>query len=255
MDTAKIAVISCSHSPFTPEDTREWLLSTLANIKGLTHFGHLGDVFDATSASVHPNEAQHTLEDEYRHASEFLRDIRAVLPRDCNLWVNNGNHDDNLMAKDPRRIPQDLRGLVHWSRHPEFCHEFRKWEWLPYTKSREGIKRIGQCLFFHGFDAGASSDELEGLQAVNMTDAPKWSLTVRGHTHRPVAPKQARRTAKIPLPWYHMNVGTCGPLNPDWAKRQDTSQWGAAVGVVETLVASPSKLNGKCWNAELLRMP
>jgi hypothetical protein len=52
-----------------------------------------------------------------------------------------------------------------------------------------------------------------------------------------------------------MNVGTCGPLNPDWAKRQDTSQWGAAVGVVETLVASPSKLNGKCWEAELLRMP
>ena len=87
-----------------------------------------------------------------------------------------------------------------------------------------------------------------------MVDAPKWALTVRGHTHRPVGPRQAKRTAKIPLPWYYMNVGTCGPLNPDWAKRQDTSQWGAAVGVVETLVASPSKLNGKCWEAELLRM-
>ncbi len=260
-ETAKIACLSCTHSPFTPPATADWLLSTLSDIKGLTHFGHLGDVFEASAASVHNDSNDsgiHTLEDEYEHAHTLLSAIRGVLPNECDLWVNKGNHDANLEAQDPRRVPMRFRSLVHWMMHPEFRAEFRKWQWVPYEKTERGVKNIGQCCFYHGFDAGLASDELEGLQMLNCQSEAQqqtFRLMVRGHTHRPVPPTQMRRSAKVPLPYWHANVGTCGPLNPSWMSRKDTSQWGSAILVVECRTDRPSRLVGKCWDAELKRMP
>lgn len=252
---AKIAAISCTHSPFTPPETQQWVLDQLSNIPDLTHFGHLGDVFEAGCASVHANEFSHTLGDEYEHASGFLSQIRSVLPPDCIRWINTGNHDDNLVTKDPRRIPAPLRGLINWKSHPEFGEEFQKWCWLPYEKSSRGVYRVGQVHFFHGFDAGVNSGELEGLQMIGSCGWQAFALTVRGHTHRPVEPTQCKRTAKIPLPFWYANVGTCGPLQPDYMKRRDCSQWGAAMLVVDCIWDKPSRLNGRCWDAELIRMP
>jgi len=254
---AKVAVISCTHSPFTPPSTVEWLLSTLSNIGGLTHFGHLGDVFEASSASVHPHENTHTLEDEYEHAAGLLSSIREVLLPSCALWVNKGNHDANLESQDPRRLPLALRSLAHWMNHPLYSHEFRKWEWIPYEKTERGVKNIGQCCFYHGFDAGLSSDELEGLQMLNCQSPAQqqtFRLMVRGHTHRPVPPTQMKRSAKVPLPYWYANVGTCGLLRPTWMSRRDTSQWGSAILVVECRIDLPSRLVGRCWDAELIRM-
>lgn len=263
---AKVAVLSCTHSPYTPPETVEWLLGVLSNIEGLTHFGHLGDVFEARSASVHPDSndgTYHSLEDEYEHASTLLSAIRDVLPADCTRWVNKGNHDANLEAMDPRRIPKELRSLVHFTKHPEFGKEFRSWQWVPYEKNERGVYHVGQCCFYHGFDAGVHSDQTEGLQMLNaMPPAQQqtFRLMVRGHTHRPVPPTQMMRTAKIPLPFWYANVGTCGPavgrsIRPEWCIRRDTSLWGAAILVVECRVDRPSRLVGKCWDAELIRMP
>lgn len=251
---AKIAAISCSHAPFTPPETERWILDTLANVEGLTHFGHLGDVFEGAAASVHANEYSHTLSDEFDAAASFLKNIRSVLPHDCKKWINTGNHDDNIMVSDPRRIPKSLRSMVHWSNHPEFSEEAGNWQWLPYSKDKRAIYRVGQVHFWHGFDAGGNSDELEGLQMIAHSGWIPHSLAVRGHTHRPVPPTQAKRTARIPLPYYYANVGTCGPLSPDWAARKDRSQWGAAIIVVEAKWDKPSHLSGKCWDAELIRM-
>ena len=253
--TAKIAVISCTHCPFMPKETKEWVLNTLSGIKGLTHFGHLGDLFEASAGSVHPNEYDHSLEDEYREAHDLLKALRGVLPLSCKMWINMGNHDDNLLTEDPRRVPKELRGLVDWRRHPEYGAEFRSWAWTPYEKSPAGCFRIGQCVFYHGFDAGQSSDELEGLQFVNLLGGHSHLLMVRGHTHRPVPPTQMKRTKRIPLPWWYANVGTAGPLNPSWMKRKDTSQWGTGILVVECKPGRLSRLHGKNWDAELLEMP
>jgi predicted phosphodiesterase len=252
---AKIAAISCSHAPMQPEQSRRWILDTLAGIEGLTHFGHLGDVFEAAAASVHANEFDHDLEDEFEQAAGFLASIREVVGPDCIRWINTGNHDDNLVARDPRRVPKALRGLTDWTRHPVHGEEFRRWSWLPYEKSARAIMRVGQVHFWHGFDAGQSSDELEGLQMIALSGWIPHSLAVRGHTHRPVPPTQARRTAKIPLPYWYANVGTAGPLQPDWAKRKDTSQWNTAILVVDAVWDKPSRLTGKCWDAHLIRMP
>jgi predicted phosphodiesterase len=251
---ARIAAISCSHAPMQPESTQRWILDTLSNISGLTHFGHLGDVFEAAAASVHANEFDHDLEDEFEHAAKFLTSIREVVGPDCIRWINTGNHDDNLITRDPRRVPKPLRGLTDWKRHPTHGEEFRRWAWLPYEKTNKAIMRIGQVHFWHGFDAGQSSDELEGLQMVSLSGWIPHSLAVRGHTHRPVPPTQAKRTAKIPLPYWFANVGTAGPLTPEWAKRKDTSQWGTGIIVVDCIWDKPSRLSGRCWEAQLIRM-
>jgi hypothetical protein len=260
-ETIKVACLSCTHAPFTPPETVDWLLSTLSNIKGLGAFGHLGDVFEASAASVHPDSNDsdiHTLEDEYEHAHNLLSAIRGVLPSDCRTWINKGNHDANLEAMDPRRIPMRLRSLVQPLKHPVFGKEFNRWEWIPYEKSERGVVNIGQCCFYHGFDAGVHSDQTEGLQMLNAQSPAQqqtFRLMVRGHTHRPVPPTQMLKTAKIPLPFFYANVGTCGPLNPTWMSRRDTSLWGSAILVVECRVDRPSRLVGKCWDAELIRMP
>jgi predicted phosphodiesterase len=250
----RIAAISCTHSPFTPPETHKWLLRTLREVGGISHFVHLGDVFEASSASVHPNEHDHTLLDEYRHASAFLRSIREELGGRVHYHVTMGNHDDNLRSQDPRRIPKPLRDVTDFMRTEPFAAEARHWHWTPYRKDRAGCLEIGPVVLAHGFDAGQGSDELEALQFFNMTGAEPWRLFVRGHTHRPVAPTQCRRSRSIPLPWWYCNAGTCGPLAPGWMSRRDTSQWGAAVVVVD-LVRDPShRKRGRQWEARLVRM-
>ena len=57
MSRAKILALSCTHAPFTPARTIEWLLGVSEReAKDGTHFIHLGDLFDASAASVHPTE-------------------------------------------------------------------------------------------------------------------------------------------------------------------------------------------------------
>lgn len=253
--TARVAVLSCTHSPHTPQRTHAWLLDVLSNLKGVTHLIHLGDIFEASAASVHPDEAAHSLLDEYRHGAKFMASLRSVLPRRTACLAIMGNHDDNLIAADPRRIPKGLRAVTDFMHTEPFASEAKHWRWTPYRKDRTGCVEIGPVIFTHGFDAGRSSDETEAIQFSNFCGGHAHRLVVRGHTHRPVPPTQCRRTSSVPLPWWYMNVGTCGPLQPDWMRRKDTSQWGAAIGLVECKLNSFAPFKGKEWNAELLRMP
>ena len=252
---AKIAAISCTHAPYTPEATKQCVLDQLANLKDCTHFVHLGDLHDGTAASVHPGIADHTLEDEYRCASQFLADIRSVLPKSVKFIACMGNHDDNILIPDPRRIDAQLHSLVDWRTHKEFGPEYANWQWIPYEKSARGCYRVGRVILFHGFDCGSNSDQIEGIQMVGMSGWHPHSLTVRGHTHRPEHVTQAKRSAKCMLPYWSMNVGTCGPLQPNYMKRKDCSMWNAGMAIIETVWKKPSKITGKAWNAELKEMP
>jgi len=252
---AVIAVLSCTHSPFTPPATHAWLLDTLADLKHVTHLVHLGDLFEASAASVHPDESDHCLLDEYMHAAAFLASLRSVLPKRTVFHAIMGNHDDNLKASDPRRIPSALRGVTDFLHAEPFASEARHWRWTEYRKDRKGCLEIGPVILTHGFDAGRSSDELEAIQFANFCGGHSHRLVVRGHTHRPVPPTQCRRTSSVPLPWWYMNVGTCGPLQPGWMRRRDTSQWGSALGLIECKMKAFPPFSEKDWNAQLLRMP
>lgn len=254
--TVRIAAVSCTHAPFTPPATIKWLCDTLAATKGVDWFIHLGDLFEAGAASVHSSsiEYDHTLEDEYEFGHNMLKSIRECLPKRANLICHLGNHDDNILTQDPRRVPSKLRSLVDWRKHDKYGAEFKRWFWKPYAKSKDGVSSFGQVRFVHGFDCGANSDELEGLQVANLFGGAANQLVVRGHTHRPVEVTQAKRTSRIPLPYWYANVGTAGPLHPLWMMRRDTSQWGTAIIVVDA-VMDYRREGGRQWEARLVRMP
>jgi predicted phosphodiesterase len=249
----KVAAISCTHSPHTPRATHEWLLHTLTAVRGITHFVHLGDVFEASAASVHPDEAEHSLLEEYEHAAAFLSSLRSVLPRRTMFHAIMGNHDDNLRSNDPRRIPRPLRAVADFMHAEPFASEAKRWKWTPYRKDRTGCLQLGPLVLTHGFDAGQNSDELEALQFFNATGGAPHRLFIRGHTHRPVPPTQCRRTRSIPLPYWYANAGTCGPLSPGWMARRDTSQWGSAVVVVD-VGDTANRRRGRNWDARLIEM-
>lgn len=251
-ETARFVAASCFHAPFTDPDAWNWMLDQVRSLRRKpTHFIMLGDWFEAGSASVHPNEYDHEQYEEYEFAAEQSREIRKVVGNRCQLIWTHGNHDDNLQAKDPRRVPRNLRGLVHWSKYAPVAPEFARWQQVPYTKDRRGVYEIGPVMFWHGFDTGPTSDELETLQVANLMGSHAHRLGVRGHTHSPVAPRAAQRTRRIALPWEYCNVGTLGPVRPDWARRQDTSTWGAGL-LVGTANTEPAPYSSKQYDVELL---
>ena len=214
----------------------------------------LGDLFDAGAVSVHPHEFEHSLEHEYEKACKYLIDIMNVLPEETKLVWTHGNHDDNILAKDPRRSPRGLRSLLSWNKHYEFGETFRKWKQLPYSKSKSGVYKLGQVFFYHGYDASCNSDQLETLQIANIMGGYAHRLFIRGHTHRPtVGIEQCKRTLKIKLPWYYANAGTMGSLNPDYMNRKDSSGWGAAMVVGEASLSEPRRPSTSDWDAHVVQ--
>jgi len=255
MTTARFLAFSCVHHPYASKAGIRWLLDKIAEHKP-THLVCLGDLIDGEAASVHESESDHDLYDEYAEASAFLADCREQADDPVCVWTL-GNHDDNVMKPDPRRVPRGLRSLVHWNEHRAFGEEFRRWAQYPYIKSQKCVYNLGQVQFFHGFDVAANSDELEGLQINYCNGSHPWRLTVRGHTHRPVGVTQAKRTSKVLLPHFYSNVGTIGfgDKQPEYMARKDVTQWGAAILVGEVeLGRRVSRATSKEWSAHLERM-
>lgn len=249
--TARFVAISCVHVPHSSEGALDWLISRLQEIKP-THFVLLGDLFEASSVSVHPNEYEFSLEEEYYAGAQYLETLRDNLDPSTQLVWLHGNHDDNILTRDPRRTPRGLRSLLSWNRHDELGPVFQRWKQVRYSKSPSGVYRLGPVIFTHGYDCGTNSDELETLQFAYMLGGHAHRLFLRGHTHRPTPViRQCRRTMKIPLPWYYGNVGTMGPLNPDYMNRRDSSQWGAALCCGEASLSEPRRPSPRDWEAQM----
>lgn len=242
----RVVAISCSHAPFVDWDTIKRAASIARYIKA-THIIHLGDLHEADAASVHPGEESHTLEDEYDVASDVLNKLYHARPNAEHIWIL-GNHDDNIQCGDPRRIPKDLRGGVHWSKHRVYGPVYERWREIPYVKSSACVYKVGHFRFYHGFDAGLNSDAQEAIQMRNATGCPHNTLWVRGHTHRPCQPTQVHLTRKIPLPYWYANAGHSGPAKPDYMRRKDTGLWahGVFAGVTPTHWSSAGK-----WSARV----
>ena len=242
MTAHRLAVFGCRHAPFGPRGPWETMLDEIAEFKP-TQVINLGDWLEAGAASVHPNEYQHTLRDEYAAAAQDSREIRRVAPKAKLVWLL-GNHDDNLQSGDPRRIPAPLRSSVHWNEDRDFGDEFRRWTQIPYVNGLDGVYQVGSVLIMHGWKAGRTSDRDEGLAAAH--DAEVWhGLSVRAHTHRPVPPTPVEWGAK-PLDWHYANVGTMGPLKPDYMKRLDSRAWGHGLLLIEC--------GNDGWEAELVEI-
>jgi predicted phosphodiesterase len=253
----RFAAISCPHVPFHCKRAMDWMLGEIEGAD-ITTFVMLGDLFESSAASVHENDdaESHTLEDEYEEGAKYLDKIREVLHEDCQLVWCLGNHDDNILVRDSRRIPKDLRPLCNWNNHYEFGDSFRHWKQIDYIKGVVGTFNLGQCIFAHGWDCNQNSDSIEGLQLAYALGI--WNcLTIRGHTHRPSAGiEQSRRTSKVLLPHWYCNVGhmrAMGKDRPQYMKRKDVSQWGNGIVFGEALTrGNPRRMDGKQWDAYLV---
>jgi hypothetical protein len=104
--------------------------------------------------------------------------------------------------------------------------ELKQFQFVPYMNNERGVFRLGQVTFFHGFQAGSTSDTTEGL----LLGVP-FGLTVRGHTHRMLPVTRLRKSPTVPLPYWACNSGTLGPLKPEYARRLNTSEWGHGITV------------------------
>lgn len=252
---ASWAAISCTHVPYQSERALDRLLEELKGRK-LTHFIHLGDVVDAEAASVHNDDpSRHTLYEEFCIAADMLRRIREVLPKNCELVLLDGNHDDNIKRPDSRRIPHDLRDLCDPRKLDGVADEYKRWKHVPYRFGVRGCYQLGAVIFAHGYAAGANSDELEAIQLAMACGGHAHRLVVRGHTHRPVPPTQCKRTARVKLPWWYANVGYMAfDKRPAYTHRFDVQQWGRACLIGNCQLGRPGRMGKKSWEAELISL-
>lgn len=247
------AYLTCPHTPFQNEDSVAWALKTLADLKPRPRRLYMGgDVFDANAASRHPNAHDIELEAEYESGARLLASLREAVPYRCSYRWTLGNHEDNILVLDERRIDKRLHSLVHWNKSP-FKDEFMRWRQFPYIKSAEGCDQLGQVIFIHGFDCGVTSDDLEALQfAGTILGGRAHRLVIRGHTHHPVAVTQCLRTRTVPLPFWYANAGTLGPLQPLYMTRKSAFRWGPAIVFGEADPRPNYTRGGRQWTAVTL---
>ena len=253
---ARVASISCSHVPHHSQGAIDKLLNLLATLndeKPFTHFIHQGDLYEAQSASVHPEDApDHSLLDEFHAAAELLQSIREVLSPRCKFHWLLGNHDANIQQRNPKRIPRELRQLCDWNNVPVVKNEFRRWNQVPYIHGREACLEIGPLIYLHGFKCGNNSDELEGLEMAYACGGFAHRLITRGHTHQPADIRQCTR-GKIKLPWHVCNVGmTAFDERLPYMERKSTENWGRACLIAEADLVGWKE--GRSWQAELVRL-
>lgn len=240
----RIAASSCWHT-HPPERVFKEHLRHVKDYKP-TVYAMLGDAGDYDSASVHPNDVVKSLLSEYKAVAELLRRVREVLPKGCRLVRFDGNHDDNVKAADPRRIPKALRDAADWKNTVGVSEEFGRWEEVPYVNGRAGVRQIGPVVMYHGYECGSNSDFTEAAKMHYATGSRPGRLFVRGHTHRPLDVTQGMVNASTPLAMHYMNVGHLGPEKPQYMARKSSLLWGHAMALIET--------KGEAWAARLIRL-
>lgn len=221
MTTKTFLAFSCIHCPLQDKDAERWLLDQIA-IRRPDYVIHLGDGHEADSASRFPSEYTWTLRDEFESHNNFLRKVRIAYEPAERIFIE-GNHDANLLTVN--RINKKLRGLCDiydGKNEPELTTYWNIG--TKYEYSSRGIFRLGQVTFGHGYSSAALADEQMTLEL-----GIPYGLWVGGHTHRPIPVTQARKTQRIPLPYWYSNAGCIRTLKPEFAKRMRTSQWGHAL--------------------------
>lgn len=206
----------------------------------------VGDLLEASGASVHANEDNFSLAYEYAEAGAFLESLRKAgtykNKKNAQCVFLPGNHDDNILAAN--RIPAKLRHLCDYRMH---IRELENWlQPCEYKYDRnKGVFRLGQVAFAHGYETGAAALK---NQAVLLGDP--FGLTITGHTHQAVQVHQVMMTQLVPLPYWAANVGCLRDLKPDYVARKRTHNWSHAyvIGDCDPTLKSPRK--SLCWSAQ-----
>lgn len=243
MKSLRFIAFSCPHCPLQDDRAIGALLSVIAREKPHVVV-HLGDGHEADAASRWPSEYGWTLDEEFAAHDDLLRAVRKSAPRARRVFLP-GNHEDNMLSWN--RIDRRVRGLCDYRQSDELRHYWEQPAEYIYDK-RKGVFRLGQVVFAHGYEHGISGDE---AQAFLLGDP--GGLVVLGHTHRPTELTQARRTATIPLPYWHINAGCLRNLKPPYMRRKRSHLWGHACVVGHANPSARGKLDRQ-WDARLVRL-
>ncbi len=255
IDEARFAAVSCTHCPYHNAAAIAALCRAIP-AWDLTDFVLLGDLFESAAVSLHADADAHphTLADEFVAAASVLEQIEAALPGGCRKTWMLGNHDDNLQVSDFRRSNPATRECLHWSYSPH-AKTFAKWRQHPYTKpsvhDQSGAMLLGQVCFIHGYQAGATSDNIEAKRMRYALGGLPHLLVVRGHTHRP-QPVTRCRDGNRPVHCWYANAGHLSSNVPPYMRRKDVNEWGSAVVVGSAKIGRTRRMARREWEARTI---
>lgn len=242
MQARRFVAFSCIHAPDFDAESIHWIAEQVRDVKPDV-LVCLGDLFEASAASVHRRDFGDRLIGEYEAGGWALDVIAEAAPDAERVWTL-GNHDDNIQA--PGRISKELRGLLDWNSFDKpWSATFRRWKQLPYEQTHKAIYRIGQVAFYHGF--ATSKTQIAG-EALRYGD--ECGLVVNGHTHRPHDVEQIECYQQPQRRWLanagcHVSMSEPMP----YIKRKNWARWGNACIVGESVpLKSPRKSIN--WSAE-----
>lgn len=253
------AAFGCEHAPYEDWEVIEKRAKIVQDLKP-DYIIYLGDLFNADAGGNgydrYLNIGKAALLDEYKAAAKVLRRYSKAAPRAKKVYME-GNHEVRVRTAD--RIPKELLGIIDY-RDPSrtLGKELQEWEWRPYispdrrlSPRGQGLYRIGQVTFLHGFEWGANSDRQEAqLYGV------EYGLTVRSHTHKPLPVTRVMLSPTIPTNRWVANCGTgsnIGVFKTDYAGRRNTSLWGDGI-VVGSCCPHGLGLQSRHWQAAMLEL-
>lgn len=214
-----------------------------------------GDMLDGDAWSRWDNENDWTLMDEYDQWAKIANTINELCPSAHKVWLY-GNHEANLW--EPGRVNKKLRGMVHWKDYrpegkPCLASEMQKWHIVSEYGSHVRWC-MGPIVFTHGTKAGLNAARDECL-----LHGHENSLTVSGHTHRPVQVSRNVQVGGIVDHRWYCNTGMLSnPVKMRYIHRQNFTGWGQAILVGEvgskdkTLVKEGRRhFASQNWDAEI----
>lgn len=249
----KFLAFSCPHAPLQDNEHIEWICQHIRKHKPDV-LVCLGDLHEMDSASRWPSEYDFDLHDEYVEANGLLKKVRTAAPAHCDCVLLPGNHDENLM--EVGRVNPKLRELTCWRQRQWYANTWlneellTKWNFkTPYKYAQEGVYRLGQVTFLHGYEAGQSADEYQSI----LLGVP-YGLSVAGHTHKPVQVTQACKTKTVPLPYWYANAGCSRVMDCSYMTRKRQHQWGQALvlGDCDEKAVRSKMPTSPQWNAETI---
>jgi predicted phosphodiesterase len=251
---ARPLAFSCPHVPLLQQEAKEFLFAQIEEHKP-THIIGLGDWHEADGVNRFGVEYDWTLGYEMEEVAKFCAEIRTLANRVLNqtasfVWME-GNHDWNI--RDWKRSSKQLVDLMDYRNHETLGRELDNWYWIPYEFDvNNGVYRLGQLVFCHGFKAGIGADKKMAMASGMVLP---YGLYVGGHTHRPKDVTPLDYYSR-PLDISACNVGTLGDIwnGFSYMQKQDRSQWGQGVfvGECELWRYTDSFIpNSKRWDGEV----
>jgi len=245
----KWLALSCSHAPIQDNETIDIICERIKEYQPDVII-HLGDLFEADSASKWGSEYNWTYEDELdAGCNQVLKKLREA-NENAECWLLPGNHDENLRAEG--RFDWKIRDSLDWEA-PQYTtsgihlnEELQHWKVkAKYKYNQKGTARIGATVFAHGYEAGGASDK---FQAFSLG----WphGLFVSGHTHRPTPgePVNAQLTQTRPTDRFYLNAGCTRTMECSYMERKYQQKWGHAVCYGYSQVVNSPRLK-PTWNA------